>query len=224
MQVKHFLFRFCFRFWNDATFKLLFKTLFLNTYLAVKNAPNWFKWFGKFSFFPVCKDFCHWTKRLYMRNWFFYLLTHNTCLLFVFWWLFNMVWNKTCIEKDSKYLVKLTKAQNVLSIGPIFKKTHEITILSNGKSWGHWFRSLFWRWDWNKNIPSLLDLATFKSLPCVKITSTTMQVPLEYIYKTAFTRNIRYFTDFWYRVIIFRSRFCLDFYQRTCNKRDSTYV
>ena len=223
MQVKQFLFRFCFRFWNDATFKL-FKTLFLNTYLAVKNAPNWFKWFGKFSFFPVCKDFCHWTKRLYMRNWFFYLLTHNTCLLFVFWWLFNMVWNKTCIEKDSKYLVKLTKAQNVLSIGPIFKKTHEITILSNGKSWGHWFRSLFWRWDWNKNIPSLLDLATFKSLPCVKITSRTMQVPLEYIYKTAFTRYIRYFTDFWYRVIIFRSRFCLDFYQRTCNKRDSTYV
>ena len=155
---------------------------------------------------------------------FFYLLTHNTCLLFVFWWLFNMVWNKTCIEKDSKYLVKLTKAQNVLSIGPIFKKTHEITILSNGKSWGHWFRTLFWRWDWNKNIPSLLDLATFKSLPCVKITSTTMQVGLKYICKTAFTRYIRYFTDFWYRVIIFRSRFCLDFYQRTCNKRDSTYV
>ena len=123
LQVKQFLLRFCFRFWNDATFKL-FKTLFLNTYLAVKNAPNWFKWFGKFSFFPVCKDFCHWTKRLYMRNWFFYLLTHNTCLLFVFWWLFNMVWNKTCIEKDSRYLVKLTKSQKVLSIGSHLPKKY----------------------------------------------------------------------------------------------------
>ena len=44
-----------------------------------------------------------------------------------------------------------------------------------------------------------------------------MQVGLEYIYKTAFTRYKRYFTDFWYRVIIFRSpfAFCLNFYQRT---------
>ena len=122
LQVKQFLFRFCFRFWNDATFKLLFKTLFLNTYLAVKNTPNWFKWFGKISFFLSAKIFVIEQKDCTCAIDFFYLLTHNTCLLFVFWWLFNMVWNKTCIEKDSRYLVKLTKSQKVLSIGSHLQK------------------------------------------------------------------------------------------------------
>ena len=69
---------------------------------------------------------------------------------------------------------------------------------------------------------ALLHLATFKSLPCVKITSTAMQVGLEYIYKTAFTRYKWYFTDFWYRVIIFRSPFCLDFIKELVWKVDST--
>ena len=122
LQVKQFLFRFCFRFWNDATFKLLFKTLFLNTYLAVKMLQIDSNDSEKFLFFCLQRFLSLNKKIVHAQLIFFYLLTHNTCLLFVFWWLFNMVWNKTCIEKDSRYLVKLTKSQKVLSIGSHLQK------------------------------------------------------------------------------------------------------
>ena len=120
----------------------------------------------KNSFFSVCKGFCHWTKRLYMRNWFFYLLTHNTCLLFVFWWLFNMVWNKNCIEKDSKYLVNVVNSQRAFQFPPIFikLKMNEITgrqlLLGKKLSWRTLILSCFW--GWNEIGNTFWDLATFK--------------------------------------------------------------
>ena len=127
----------------------------------------------KNSFFSVCKGFCHWTKRLYMRNWFFYLLTHNTCLLFVFWWLFNMVWNKNCIEKDSKYLVNVVNSQRVFfifvpsSIKCTACQLFNLLIGSVDSDFVHFLKR------WNENENTFWDLATFKSLPCLKITSTT---------------------------------------------------